>query len=498
MSMTDAGPKLSLKERHRVAAAEHLPPVRLVIGGEERDSGSGGTHEHINPSTGEVQATIPLAGASEVDEAVRAARAGLRAWQGVHPAERRDVLHRLAQLIREQEWSTLSVLENGQAMSFATLGAQFAPQYVSYYAGWADRIEGTVTHSSQAEGMIYTHPEPVGVVAVVVTWNGPHVSLGMKVPAILAAGNSIVLKMAEFTPFTVMRWVELARKAGLPDGVLNVVTGGPEAGRALVEHPGIDKITFTGGPATARAILHSAAETLTPALMELGGKGANMIFADANLDEAVPFSCAAASFISGQGCSLPTRMLVQREVYDEVVQRVEAVCSVLAVGDPLDPAVHIGPVINEASLNRILGIVERAKSERAGRLLRGGTRLGGELADGFFLDNTVFVDVDPTSSLAQDEVFGPVLSVIPFSTEEEAIQIANSTAYGLTNYIQTRDERRMRRMVEELRCGTIGINGQFCMHPTAPFGGVGVSGFGYEGGREGLDEFIHYKTVLKM
>ena len=485
----------TLRARHE-ALAPSLPPVRLVIGGEERDVGSGGVHGHINPSTGQVQAEIPLAGPREIDEAVRAARAALTGWKAMNPARRRDILHRFGQLMREADWVTMQVLENGQSSGFAAAAAEYSHQYATYYASWADRIEGSVTANNPEDGYIYTAPEPLGVVAVIITWNAPHLSLAMKVPAVLAAGNTVVIKPAEITPFSAMRWVELAREAGLPDGVLNVVTGTPEAGRALVEHPDVDKITFTGGPPTARNIMRSAADNLTPLVLELGGKGANLVFADANLDEAVGFSCVAATFIAGQGCALPTRMLVERSIYDEVLERITATMGALTVGDPLDPAHHSGPVISEAALTRILGVIDKARNERSGRLLTGGRRMDGEYADGYFLEHTVFVDVDPRSSLVQEEIFGPVLCVQPFETEAEAVELANSTKYGLTNYIQTQDPRRIRRLVGELRSGTIGVNSGFCLHPTAPFGGVGVSGFGYEGGKAGLDEFVRYKTVL--
>ncbi|HEX4109241.1 MAG TPA: aldehyde dehydrogenase family protein [Solirubrobacteraceae bacterium] len=492
-----SSPTTTLLERHRAAAAQHLPPVRIVIGDEERTSGSGGVHEHVNPSTGQVQAELPLAGPKEIDDAVKAARAGLKAWKAMQPTARRDVLIRFAQLMRKADWVTMQVLENGQSSGFAAAAAEYSHQYASYYASWADRIEGTVSAENPVDGRIYTRPEPLGVVAVIITWNAPHLSLAMKLPAILAAGNTVVLKPAEITPFSAMRWVDLAREAGFPDGVLNVVTGSPDAGRALVEHPGLDKITFTGGPPTARSIMRAAADTLTPVLMELGGKGANLLFADANLDECVPFACVASTFIAGQGCALPTRMLVQREIYDEVLQRVQATMATLTVGDPLDPANHSGPVVSQAALERILGVIEAAKAQGSGRLLCGGSRLGGELGSGYFIEHTVFADVDPGSSLTQQEIFGPVLAITPFDTEEQAVELANGTPYGLTNYLQTTDARRVRRLVPELRAGTIGVNGGFCLHPTAPFGGVGTSGFGYEGGKPGLDEFIRYKAVIE-
>jgi aldehyde dehydrogenase (NAD+) len=278
--------------------------------------------------------------------------------------------------------------------------------------------------------------------------------------------------------------------------VLNLVIGGPDTGAAISGHPGINKISFTGGPSTATRIMQSAANNLVPVLFELGGKGANLVFDDANLAEAIPYSATFARVNTGQGCALPTRLLVQRGVYDAVVEGVKAVVAEYITGDPLEPTTFAGPLVNQAAQARVSGIIDKAKAEKAGRLILGGGRPGGELADGYFVDTTIFADVDPDSSLAQNEVFGPVLSIIPFDTEEQAVEIANGTAYGLTNYVQTSDMRRARRLARDLRSGTIGINGTGNMHVGAPFGGVGISGFGREGGREGVMEFVSTKTVL--
>jgi aldehyde dehydrogenase (NAD+) len=294
-----------------------------------------------------------------------------------------------------------------------------------------------------------------------------------------------------------MTYIELAREAGLPDGVINVVPGGPDAGAALVGHPGVDKITFTGGPATARAIMRGAAEEMTPSVFELGGKGANIVFDDADLDEALPFSCSYALKHAGQGCALPTRMLVQRSVYDQVVERVAAQVAALRAGDPLEHGVDTGPLVNEESMKRVLGVIEAARIEGSGTLAVGGRRLEGEYEGGFFLENTVFVDVDPASALAQGEIFGPVLAVTPFEDEADAVRIANSTRYGLTNYIQSQNARRVQRLIPQLNSGTIGVNTGAALHHSAPFGGNGYSGYGREGGRAGLEEFIRIKTVLQ-
>ena len=489
---------MSLIEKHK-KAAEILPRVSSIVGGSAYTTQSAGTIDHINPSTGKAQASIPLSGTDSVDAAVAAARAAAPAWRDTPGTRRREILEKLAELLLKNgdELAMLSTLENGVTMGFgATRFVSFAADWTRYYAGWADKLDGLVVDTHRDEPLVYTIPEPFGVVGIIITWNAPLLSLAMKIPPALAAGNTIVLKPAEFTPFTSIRFLELAREAGLPDGVLNLIIGGPETGAAMSAHPGINKISFTGGPQTATKIMQSAANNLVPVLFELGGKGANLVFDDANLAEAIPYSATFSLVNTGQGCALPTRLLVQRGVYDAVVEGVTAVVSQYRTGDPLDPTVFAGPLVNDAALQRVGGVIEKAKSENAGRLVLGGGRPGGELSDGFFIDTTIFADVDPQSSLAQNEVFGPVLSIIPFDTEEQAVEIANSTPYGLSNYVQTSDMRRARRLARDLRSGTVGINGTGNMHVGAPFGGVGISGFGREGGREGVMEFISTKTVL--
>ena len=488
----------SMLARHE-AAAKMLPRVGSVIAGDISLRGEAGQFSHVNPATGRVQADIPLSGADAVEAAVAAARAAAPAWRETPGARRREILERLAQLLIDNgdELSTLSTLENGVTRSFGgTRFVEMGAVWTRYYAGWADRLEGLCVDTNLNEPFVYTLPEPFGVVAIIITWNAPLLSLAMKIPAALAAGNTVVLKPAEFTPFTSIRFLELARDAGLPEGVLNLVIGGPETGAALTSHKDVNKISFTGGPLTATRIMQSAATNLVPVLFELGGKGANLVFDDANLAEALPHAASFAMVNTGQGCALPTRLLAQRGVYEQVVQGVLQIAGHFKVGDPMMEDTFMGPLVNAAALQRVTGVIEKAKTEKAGRLVMGGDRPGGELGEGFYVEPTIFADVDPQSSLAQNEVFGPVLSIIPFDTEEEAVQIANSTEFGLTNYVQTTDMRRARRLARELRSGTVGINGTGNMHVGAPFGGVGISGFGREGGKEGVLEFVSTKTVL--
>lgn len=489
---------MTLIERHK-KAAEMLPKTSSIIGGAAYSAAPAGDYEHINPATGQVQASIPLSGVASVDAAVAAARAAAPGWRDTPGSRRREILEKLAELIKQngEELITISALENGIPIGVGgTRFVNMAADWTRYYAGWADKLDGLALDNGRDGDFVYTIAEPFGVVGIIITWNAPLLSLVMKIPPALAAGNTVVLKPAEFTPFTSMRFLELAQEAGLPDGVLNLIIGGPETGAAISAHPGINKVSFTGGPATATKIMQSAANNLVPVLFELGGKGANLVFNDANLAEAIPYSAMFALMNTGQGCALPTRLLAQRGVYDAVVEGVTAVVSQLVTGDPLEPTTFSGPLVNDAALQRVSGIIEKAKAEKAGRIVLGGGRPGGELTDGFFIDTTIFADVDPHSSLAQNEVFGPVLSIIPFDTEEQAVEIANGTAYGLSNYVQTGDMRRALRLARDLHSGTVGINGTGNMHVGAPFGGVGISGFGREGGREGILEFVSTKTVL--
>ena len=488
---------MSLLARHE-AAATVIPPLNHIIGGKARSGGSAGTFEHINPATGAVQALVPLAGAAEVDAAVAAANAAFPAWRNTSPEERRQILERLADLIgtHEEDLARLSALEFGGVMAFTRHLAHLSRKFTSYYAGWADKLEGQVVRHDEESGFVYTIPEPLGTIAVIVTWNGPIISLGMKVIPALAAGNTVVLKPAEIAPFASQLFMELAHQAGVPDGVINLIHGGAEAGSALTGHPGIAKITFTGGPSTAHRILEGAARNLTPAVLELGGKSANLVFADADLAEASLYTAMTGLANAGQGCVLPTRVVVQDEIYAEFVDRLAATVSALAVGDPLIDDTVVGPVISRTSSERILGIIAEATASGAGRVVVGGKRLDGELASGWFVAPTVLADVDPGSPVAQKEIFGPVISVMRFKTEEEAVAIANGTGYGLSSYIQSGDERRIRRLIRQLRSGTVAVNGGNPLTYNAPFGGLGLSGYGKEGGKAGIDEFLHLKTVL--
>jgi aldehyde dehydrogenase (NAD+) len=474
------------------------PAVHLRIGDERLASGSGGVHQHIDPSTGQPDAEIPLAGQSEVARAVEVAQEAFELWRRTPPPERRRVLSRLADLIEANgaEFARRGTLDNGTPLANVGGLTAISVEWTRYYAGFADKLSSDVTSTYASDSVFsYTLGQPYGVIGIIITWNGPLISLAMKIPAALAAGNTVVVKPSELTPFSAELFADLALEAGIPPGVVNILPGTAEAGAALVGHDLVKKVSFTGGPVTARAILHRCADSMKPAVLELGGKSANLIFDDADLDTACALgTLMSVGLLSGQGCAFPTRMLVQREIYEEVIGRVKAVAESITVGDPFDPASLAGPVVNEAALERILGMINQAKIDGA-RLVTGGSRKGGALANGYFIDPTVFADVDPQSELAQKEVFGPVLSIIPFADEDEAVRIANCTQYGLSAYVQTNDLRRAHRVAENLEAGEVMINGAPNLATNRPFGGIGISGLGKEGGRQGIEEFLRVKGV---
>jgi acyl-CoA reductase-like NAD-dependent aldehyde dehydrogenase len=474
-----------------------LPRHPVIIGDKLKEKGAGEVTPHIYPATGTVTAKIALASPDDVAAAVAAARAAFPAWRAMTGDKRRDLMLKLAALLEQntEPLSQLLTIENGSILVAGPFMVLDAVQKFRYFAGWADKILGRTIHTWGGPAHDYVEYEPYGVVGAIVPWNGPLYAATMVMAPALAAGNCVVVKAPELAPYTVMRLGELFLEAGFPPGVVNVVTGGADVGEAMVAHPGVDKIQFVGSGATAKKVLKTAAETLKPCGLELGGKSAVIVFADADLQDAAKRGLSGAISASGQGCVNGTRLLVERPIYEQYLQMLAGVSGYIKVGDPLDKTTILGPLINETAVNRICGMIETAKSE-GGRLVAGGERLGGDYANGFYLPITIVADVANTSSIAQHEVFGPVLAVTPFDSEDEAIALANGTSYGLGAYIHTQNLRRAHHVAGQLHAGQIQVNGSGeAMQPNVPFGGWKQSGYGRLGGEAGLHEFLQIKNV---
>jgi aldehyde dehydrogenase (NAD+) len=479
------------------APLDVVPSLRMLIGTDHLTASSLGEIDHIYPATGEPTARVLLAGAEEMDRAVQAAHEALPIWLALGANRRRELLARVAELITERApaLARLQTMENGTPSVLAQQMPHVTADLFWYNAGWVDKIGGSVVSTWPVPALDYTLDEPYGVVALIIPWNGPLVSVGMTAAPALAAGNTLVLKPPELAPFTSLAFGEICQEVGIPPGVVNVVPGGSEGGAALVRHPGIGKVHFTGSGATAQRVLAGALENLTPVGLELGGKSASLIFDDADLLPAAQQAVGAITMMSGQGCINGTRLFVQWDIYDAVLDLARDIANNTSVGDPALETTTMGPVINESAADRICGVIDRAQRDSSGRLVAGGKRMGGEFSAGFFVEPTIFVDVDNSSALAQQEIFGPVLSVMRFETEEEAVRLANDTAYGLAGYIHTNDLRRAHRVAAGLTAGNIWINGYTGIPPGVPFGGTKQSGFGRLGGIEGIREFSRSKNI---
>jgi aldehyde dehydrogenase (NAD+) len=482
----------------RASAINALAPASGFIAGSWRNGG-GAVHTHRDPATGDELRSWSLPGAGEVNEAVASAVEAQSQWASLTPAARRDLLLALANIVDAQSntLAALVSLEMGMPLRASQAGIGAAAEWFRHYAGYADKIEGTVPAVGVPRGGLdYTRLAPYGVVAAIIPWNGPVMASALKVAPALAAGNAVVLKPSEAAPFSSLYFGSLVCAAGLPTGLVNVVPGGPDVGARLCADDRVAMISFTGGGAAARAVGEAAAARHIPTVLELGGKSASLVFADADLGKTAKLAAIlGVSQNSGQGCFLPTRLLVHESVYDQVLQGVVATASKFRLGSPFDPATNMGPVVDEKARDRILEVIDAARGRGDGRLVHGGSRAAGELAAGNFIEPTVFADVDPDSPLAQDEVFGPVLSVIRFADEAQAVGIANNTRYGLAGYVWTTDLGRAHRVAEALDAGYVSVNSMAALPPAAPFGGWKDSGHGVEGSRAGLDEYLRVKNV---
>lgn len=468
---------------------------KLLIDGRRVAALSGRSFETLNPATGEVITKVAEAGVEDVDTAVRSARAAFEgAWGHIKASARGRLLLNLADLIRrnEDELVNLESLNSGKPVS--AVRRQDLPAVIDtliYYAGMADKINGQVI-STNPGALTYTVREPLGVVGAIVPWNFPLMIGIWKIAPALACGCTVVLKPAEVTPLTALKIGNLAMEAGFPPGVLNVVPGfGKVAGQALVDHPDVDKVTFTGSPAVGRQILQGAAGNFKRVTLELGGKSANIIFPDADLDAAVKAAASGIFFNTGQVCSAGSRILVHESIYDDVVERLVARARSTRIDDPQDASTSMGPMVSEVQMKRVLNYIEIGRKEGAS-VVTGGSRLGDT---GYFIEPTVFAGVRHEMRISQEEIFGPVAAVIPFKDEDDALRIANGTIYSLAAGVWTSDIGRAHRFARRLKAGTVWVNTYGPTDIRLPWGGSRDSGFGHEHGDAAIENFTEPKTV---
>jgi aldehyde dehydrogenase (NAD+) len=492
-------PTVTAHDDVRASAMRALPDAPAYIGGAFR-GGSGEQHTHRDPATGEELRSWRLCGPDDVGAAVTSAARAQQEWLSAEPGERRDGLLALAEVLlaHQDTLAALVSLEMGMPLRASQAGVGAGIEWFRHFAGYADKIEGAVPAVGKPSRTLdYTQYAPYGVIAAIIPWNGPVMALALKVAPALAAGNSVVLKPSERAPFSSLYFGSLVAAAGLPSGVVNVVAGGPDVGAALCADPAIAMISFTGGSSAGRAVSEAAAARHAPTVLELGGKSASLVFSDADVSRTAKLAAIlGVAQNSGQGCFLPTRLLVHQSIYRQTLDGVVAAAQKFRLGSPFDAATTMGPVVDEQSRERILSVISSAQGRGDGRLVHGGSRaLDNGLKDGNFIEPTIFADVDPDSPLAQDEVFGPVLSVISFDDEAQAIEIANRTAFGLAGYVWTADLGRAHRVADALQAGYVSVNGMAALPPAAPFSGWKASGHGIEGGRHGLAEFLRVKNV---
>ncbi|NUS23516.1 MAG: aldehyde dehydrogenase [Streptomyces sp.] len=475
-----------------------IEPGRLFIGGQWREAADGARTEVVDPSRGTVVTTVAEAGAADVDAAVRAAREAYDdgSWSGLSGRERGRVLHRVAELIRENadDIAHLESLDVGKPITLAhAVDVTNAANDYEHFAALAHSLHGA-HRDTPMNALAYTRRDPLGVVAAITPFNFPLILAGSKIAPALAAGNTVVHKPADETPLSALYMAELFQRAGVPDGVVNVVTGaGPVAGEALLRHSGVDKIAFTGSTAVGRHAASVAGESLKPVTMELGGNAAHIVFEDADLEQAVGAIIKAFVFNSGQFCMGGPRLLVARSVYSTLLGILQQAVPGVPLGDPRQPETVVGPMAGEKHLKKVEEYVELARKE-GGRIVCGGERL--DLDGGYYYKPTVIADLPNDSRVIQEEIFGPVLTVQPFDSEDEAVALANSTPYGLASGVQTTNLARAHRVADRLQAGIVWVNDWAMLDPAVPFGGVKDSGFGREYGPEALAAYTKVKSVV--
>jgi len=473
---------------------------RLRIGGQDRDPAGGAWFETQNPYTGQAWAEIPRGGAQDVDAAVQAAHAALTTglWAELTPTQRGALMRKLGDLIARDaaQLATTEVRDNGKL--FAEMHGQlnYIPQWFYYYGGLADKVQGSTLPLDKKGYFAFTRHEPVGVVAAITPWNSPLLLLAWKIAPALAAGCTIVVKPSEFTSASTLEFAALFDEAGFPPGVFNVVTGfGAEVGTSLVEHPLVSKISFTGSDATGRVINEQAGRLLKHTAMELGGKSPNIVFDDADLAQAAFGAISGIFAATGQTCIAGSRLLVQDSIHDSFVAQLLAVARTARMGDPMSPDTQVGPVTTPPQYRKVLDYIDIARSEGATVALGGGKGTAPECGQGWFVQPTIFTGVRNDMRIAQEEVFGPVLSVIRFKDEADALRIANDVRFGLAAAVWTRDIGRAIRMSERLQAGTVWVNTYRAVSFMAPFGGYKDSGLGRENGIDAVREYLQTKSV---
>ena len=469
------------------------------IGGEWSDPASGQWFDTENPYTGEVWAQIARGNAADVNKAVAAAKAAFEGgWGTSRPTDRGKLLCRLADIIdREADrLGRLEVRDNGKLLAEMGSQTKYIGEWYRYFGGLADKIEGTVIPTDKANMFSFTRYEPFGVVGLITPWNSPLLLVAYKLAPALAAGNTAVIKPSEFTSASTLEFMELIKEAGFPDGVVNVVTGfGAEAGGPLVDHPDVAKIAFTGSDASGQKIYEQGAKKLIPVTLELGGKSPNIVFADADKEAAVMGAISGIFAATGQTCIAGSRLLVQKSIHDEFVDRLVEVAKTAKIGDPMSLDTHVGPVTTPPQFQKVMDYLDIAKAEGANCILGGGAYTGEGAKGRQFVQPTIFTGVSNDMRIAQEEVFGPVLSVIPFEDEDDAVAIGNDINFGLAAGVWTSDIGRAIRMSERLRAGTVWVNTYRVVSYMTPFGGYKRSGLGRENGQQAIMAYLQQKSV---